>query len=89
MLAARTSCARKHPSASRVPWSTENDKNVHGDEHGGGTLRRSLAVLSSLEELTRFFDSHDGARPGPGRRGSSRLWDLVAVAELVAPEYAA
>ena len=80
VLAARTSCARKHPSALRVPRSAENDKNVPGDEHGGGTLRWSLAVQSSLEELMHFFDSHDGARPGPGRRGSSRQWDLVAVA---------
>ena len=55
----------------------------------GGPLYRSLAVTSSLEELMRFFDSYGGGRPRLGRRGSSRLWDLMAVVSMAAPEFVA
>jgi hypothetical protein len=33
-LELRNSCATKHPSALLVPRRAENDKQVHGDEHG-------------------------------------------------------
>jgi DNA-binding CsgD family transcriptional regulator len=51
-LAARNSCAGKHPSASLVPWSAKNDEKLHSDEH---TEARCGFCVSSLQLFGRTY----------------------------------
>jgi transposase, IS5 family len=51
-LAARNSCAGKHPSALLVPWSAKNVKKLHSDEH---TEALCGFCVSSLQLFGRTY----------------------------------